>query len=66
MDTIDWIITAVCLAVAGGTFLRLVAIDRELTLWRAVVEAEEALQAEQDRQKRQDAAMAQMSDVELA
>ena len=66
MDTSDWIITVVCLAVAGGTYLRLIAIGREVTLWRAEVEAEEASQAERDRQKRQDAAELQMSDVELA
>ena len=66
MDTPDWIITVVCLAVAGGTFLRLVAIDREVTLWHAQVEAEEILEAERDRQRRQDAAVTQMSDVELA
>lgn len=66
MDTLDWIITVVCLAVAGGTFLRLVAIDREVILWRAQVEAEAASQAERDRQSMEAAAMTQSRDVELA
>lgn len=66
MDTPDWIITVVSLTVTGAAFLRLIAIDREVTLWRAQVEAEEVLQAERDRQRRQDAAVSQRSDVELA
>ncbi len=66
MDTLDWIITVGCLAVTGAAFLRLLAIDRELSLWRAQVEAEEGLQAERDRQRRQDEAVSKISDVELA
>ena len=66
MDTLDWIITVVCLAVTGATFLRLVAIGREARLWLTQVEAEEATQAERDLQNRQDAAMTELRDVELA
>ena len=66
MDTLDWIITVVCLAVTGATFLRLVAIGREARLWLAQVEAEEALQAERGIQEKKAAAMTQLRDVEMA
>jgi hypothetical protein len=65
MDTPDWIIAVVFLVVTGAIFLRLVAMDREVILWHARVEAEAALKAEQDIQRRRAAAITQSADVEL-
>jgi len=66
MNAFDWIMIVAPLAVAGGTFLRLVALGREVAIWRAEVEAEEAAEAERILQKRKAAAMTKLRDVELA